>query len=53
VSALAEAHKKACSQKNDPKWNGSVVSVWEKGAAFAVAKVSKRNTVYRYPPAFL
>jgi uncharacterized protein YmfQ (DUF2313 family) len=40
VNAFAAAHKHACSQKNDPKWNGSIVSDWEKGAAFAVAKVS-------------
>jgi hypothetical protein len=49
VSALAEAHKAACSEKNDPKWNGSVVSVWEKGAAYAVAKVSLGDV----KPAFL
>jgi hypothetical protein len=40
VSAFAAAHKHACSQTNDPKWNGSIVSDWQKGAAYAVAKVS-------------
>jgi hypothetical protein len=46
VNAFAEAHKKACSEKNDPKWNGSLVSVWEKGAAYAVAKVSTLDIVF-------
>jgi hypothetical protein len=45
VNAFAEAHKKACSETKDPKWNGSLVSVWEKGAAYAVAKVSTLDTV--------
>jgi hypothetical protein len=40
VTAFAAAHKHACSQTNDPKWNGSIVSDWQKGAAHAVAAVS-------------
>jgi hypothetical protein len=43
VNAFAEAHKHACSKTSDPKWNGSIVSDWQKGAAFAVAKVSSTS----------